>query len=56
MNSISLHNVTKIETVTTRFADFDAKDLIITNDKGEQFTVTLFSKVPGALEITPQEI
>ena len=55
MNSISLHNVTKIETVTTRFADFDAKDLIITNDKGEQFTVTLFGKTLKALEMTPQE-
>jgi hypothetical protein len=55
MNSIHIHNVATIETVTTDFEDFTTKDLIITNDKGEQFTVTLFSKIPGALETAPEE-
>ena len=55
MNSIHIHNVAKIETIMTDFEDFTTKDLIITNDKGEQFTVTLFSKIPGALETAPEE-
>jgi|SaaInl59LU_5_DNA_1037362.scaffolds.fasta_scaffold20279_2 hypothetical protein len=55
MNSIHIHNVAKIETIMTDFEDFTTKDLIITNDKGEQFTVALFSKIPGALETAPEE-
>lgn len=55
MNSINIHNVTKIETATVICENFSAKDLIITNDKGEQFTVTLFGKTLEDLEMTPRE-
>lgn len=55
MNSINIHNVTKIETATVICENFSAKDLIITNDKGEQFTVTLFGKTLEDLEMAPQE-
>jgi hypothetical protein len=56
MNSINVHNVTKIETVVKTFDTFNTRDLIITNDRGESITVSLFGATVDSLTITQEEV
>ena len=55
MNSINIHNVTKIETVVKTIGDFHYKDLIITDVNGERVQVTLFSQTLEALQEVTEE-